>query len=191
MNFIITAWLPPVSAIVIYLARIMELRTKRQTISGAIRENLTLRLFIIIGSFMLLGSLAEYLLLGRTVSWLFFAAGWAVGLSSFYLRRRAIAALGRFWSLHVEIRDTHELVREGPFRWVRHPAYSSMILEILSIGLLLQSWHVTVIAFAAFIPTLLTRIRIEERALIEKFGDSYLDFKRTTPALIPRVPPFA
>jgi methyltransferase len=190
MNIII--WLlPPISAVLIYLARIIELRTKRQTIAGAIRENLTLRLFILIGTGMLLGSLAEYLLLRKTISWPYFAAGWAAGLFSFYLRRRAIAALGRFWSLHVEIRETHELVREGPFRWVRHPAYLSMILEILSIGLLLQSWHVTVIAFAAFIPTLLARIRIEERALIEKFGDAYQQYRRQVPAIFPYKAPCA
>jgi protein-S-isoprenylcysteine O-methyltransferase Ste14 len=173
------------SAVAIYTARVLELRTNRGTIAGAIRENLTLRLFIIIGTGMLFGSMAEYLLLRMTISWPFFAAGWAVGLFSFYLRRRAIAALGRFWSLHVEIRETHQLVREGPFRWVRHPAYSSMILEILSIALLLRGWHTTIIVFAAFIPTLLARIRIEERALIEKFGQSYVDFKKATPALVP------
>jgi len=190
MKFIIQ-WLPPISAVCIYLMRIVELRTNRQTIRGAIRENLTLRLFISIGTVMLAGSMAEYLLLRKTVSWPFFALGWAVALFSFYLRRRAIAALGRFWSLHVEIRETHELVREGPFRWVRHPAYSSMILEILSIALLLRGWWTTLFVYAAFLPTLFARIRIEEKALTEKFGESYMDFKRTTPALFPKVPPFA
>ena len=190
MNIIIQ-WLPPISALCIYLARVAELRTNRQTIAGAVRENVTLRLFISIGTVMLVGSMAEYLLLRRTVSWPFFALGWAVALFSFNLRRRAIAALGRFWSLHVEIRETHELVREGPFRWVRHPAYSSMILEILSISLLLQSWWTTAAVYLAFLPTLFARIRIEERALTEKFGESYIDFKRTTPALFPKVPPFA
>ena len=189
MKFIITEWLPPVSALLIYLARVMELRTRRQTIAGAIRENLTLRLFITLGTVMLLGSFAEYYFLRKTVSWPFFGLGWAVALFSFYVRRQAIAALGRFWSLHVEIRESHELVRGGPFRWVRHPAYSSMILEILSIALLMRSWWTALVVYAAFLPTLIARISIEEKALIEKFGESYLEFKRTTPALFPRVLP--
>jgi protein-S-isoprenylcysteine O-methyltransferase Ste14 len=180
-------WLPPVSALTFYLARVIELRTRRQTIAGAVRENLTLRLFICIGTVMLAGSLVEYFLLRKTVSWPFFGLGWAVALFSFYLRRQAIAALGRFWSLHVEIRESHQLVREGPFRWVRHPAYSSMILEILSAALLLRSWWTALLVYAAFLPTLNARIRIEEKALIEKFGEGYLEFKRTTPALIPRL----
>jgi len=72
-------WLPPVSAIAIYAARVAELRTKRQTIAGAIRENLTLRLFIMIGTAMLLGSLVEYWFIGRYgVSWILFGLGVAV-----------------------------------------------------------------------------------------------------------------
>jgi protein-S-isoprenylcysteine O-methyltransferase Ste14 len=62
-----------------------------------------------------------------------------------------------------------------------------MILEILSVALLLRSWWTALVVYAAFLPTLIARIRIEERALIEKFGESYIEFKRTTPALIPRL----
>ncbi|HEX4084555.1 MAG TPA: isoprenylcysteine carboxylmethyltransferase family protein [Chthoniobacteraceae bacterium] len=190
MNSSLLIWLPPVSAIAIYLARVVELGTKRQIIAGAIRENLTLRLFITLGTVMILGSLTEYYFLRMAhFSWIFLGAGWAVALFSFYIRRQAIAALGRFWSLHVEIRETHQLVREGPFRFVRHPAYSSMILEILSIALLLQSWFTALVVYACFLPTLLARIRIEEKALIDKFGDAYVQFKKTTPALIPWVGP--
>jgi protein-S-isoprenylcysteine O-methyltransferase Ste14 len=190
MNIIFT-WLPPLSAVIIYVARVMELRTRRQTIAGAIRENLTLRLFITLGTVMLAGSLTEYFLAPKVPCWPLFVLGWAVALFSFYLRRQAIAALGRFWSLHVEIRETHELVRGGPFRWVRHPAYSSMILEILSIALLLRSYWTALFVYAAFLPTLVARIRIEEKALTEKFGEKYVEFKRTTPALFPRVLPRA
>jgi len=191
MEMMFDAWLPPVSALALYLARVIELRTRRQTTAGAIPENLTLRFFIIIGTLMLLGSLAEYLLSRKTFSWPFFASGWAVGLLSFYVRRSAIAALGRFWSLHVEIRDTHQLVRDGPFRWIRHPAYFSMILEILSIALFLRSWYTTVIVATLFLPTLFTRIWIEEKALIEKFGDAYRQYRREVPAIFPYKGPCA
>jgi len=187
MNETLYVWLPPATALACYAARVVELGTNRHTIAGAIRENLTLRLFVTLGTVMLAGSLAEYWFLRRPVFWPTYAAGVAVALFSFYLRRRAIAALGRFWSLHVEIRESHQLVREGPFRWVRHPAYSSMILEILSLALVLQGWWTALVVYAAFLPTLLARIRIEEKALIEKLGDAYLEFKKTTPALIPRV----
>lgn len=188
---IIIEWLPPLSAICIYVARIVELRTRRNTIAGTVREHLTLRLFVAIGTAMLLGSIVEYLLVWRTVSWPFFVSGWAVALLSIYLRRSAIAALGPFWSLHVEIRETHKLVRDGPFRWIRHPVYSSMILEILSIGLLLRSWVTMLFVYTAFLPTLLARVWIEEKTLIEKFGDAYLQYRRQVPAILPYKVPCA
>jgi protein-S-isoprenylcysteine O-methyltransferase Ste14 len=188
MHHLIHILLPPVVTLGLYLARVIELGTRRELVAGKVRENVTLRVFIMLGTLMLVGSMIEYFWLRRTISWPFFGLGVAVAFFSFYIRRQAIAALGRFWSLHVEIRETHELVREGPFRWVRHPAYSSMILEILSMALIMRSWWTALLVYAAFLPTLFARIRIEEKALIEKFGDRYIEFKRTTPALFPKIP---
>src|ERR1700683_2400436 len=94
-------WLPIASVLVIYLARMVELKTKRNTIPGPVKENLTLRLFMLAGSLMLVGSIAEFLLRHSVLFWPTFLAGWACAILSFGIRRRAIAALGKFWSLHV------------------------------------------------------------------------------------------
>ena len=77
------------------------------------------------------------------------------------------------------------MVKSGPFRWVRHPTYLSMILELLSGGLILNAWFSLLGASLLFFPTLLIRIRIEEAALVEKFGGEYEAFRRSTPALFP------
>src|SRR5262249_48704256 len=106
-------------------------------------------------------------------------------LASFYLRRRAIAALGKFWSLHVEIRDTHQFVQSGPFRFMRHPTYFSMMLELLSVGLLLQAFYMLAFIPFLYFPVLLFRLKLEESALIEKFGDAYGDYQRRVPAIFP------
>ena len=175
---------PIASAIVIYWARIRELKTIRDTVKGEIRENLTLRLFIAVGSFMLLGSIAEQIWFRHPLSVPLLAAGWGVALSSFWLRRRAIRELGKMWSLHVEIREQHQLVTSGPYRWVRHPAYTSMVLELASFGLLLQSFYSSALVLLLFIPTLVMRIRIEEAALSEQVA-GYSEYQRSTPALLP------
>jgi protein-S-isoprenylcysteine O-methyltransferase Ste14 len=112
-------------------------------------------------------------------------AGWVCAATSFAIRRQAIAALGRFWSLHVEIRKDHELVKDGPFRWVRHPTYLSMVLELLAGGLILNAWYSLIGVSLLFVPTLLVRIQIEEAALVAKFGDAYQNYQRSTPALFP------
>jgi protein-S-isoprenylcysteine O-methyltransferase Ste14 len=175
---------PIASALVIYGARIKELRTQRDVEPGRVKESMTLRLFVLGGSVMLLGSIAENLWFRPEFRALTFGLGWLFALVSFWLRRRAIRELGRMWSLHVEIRERHQLVVSGPYRWVRHPAYTSMILELSALGLLLQSRFTAGAVALLFVPTLLWRIRIEETALVEQIS-GYAAYRRTTPALVP------
>lgn len=178
--------LPIISVIVIFLSRMVELGKKRPTIAGPVKENLTFRLFVLIGALMLGCGLWEHVFLRhRRILWSAFVAGWLCAVVSFILRRRAISALGKFWSLHVEIRENHQFVQSGPFRWMRHPTYFSMILELLSGGLILSAWFSLSIIPILFLPVLAWRLKLEERALVEKFGDAYRLYQRTTPALLP------
>lgn len=177
--------LPLASVVLIYAARLRELNTKRDTIAGPVRETRTLRLFVFCGTLMLALGLAEFFWRKPAWNWAVFGLGWLCALGSFWLRRRAIAALGKFWSLHVEIRESHEFVRSGPFRWVRHPTYFSMILELLSAAFILQAPLALAVAGVFFIPVMIARVRLEEQALIEKFGDAYREYQRTTPAVFP------
>ncbi len=178
--------LPIISVIVIFLSRMVELGKKRPTIAGPVTENLTFRLFVLIGALMLGCGLLEHVFLWhRRIVWPAFVAGWLCAVISFLLRRRAISALGKFWSLHVEIRENHQFVQSGPFRWMRHPTYFSMILELLSGGLILGAWFSLLIIPILFFPVLAWRLKLEERALVEKFGDAYRLYQRTTPSLVP------
>ena len=178
-------WLPMFSVGAIVLARFVELGTKRDTLAGSIRENVTLRLFVLVGTLMWVGAIVEFFWRAERLRWGTYVAGILCGGLSFWIRHRAIAALGRFWSLHVEIRESHELVQSGPFRWMRHPTYFSMILELLAIGLILNAVVACVIGLALFAPILYWRIRLEEAALVDKFGDRYRNYQRGTPVLFP------
>jgi protein-S-isoprenylcysteine O-methyltransferase Ste14 len=178
--------LPVVSVLGIYLFRMRELRARRETVRGTVIETRTLWLFKVVGFLLLLGGTAEFLLRGERLWWPTFVLGWACALASFAIRRQAIAALGRYWSLHVEIREDQPFVQSGPFRWVRHPTYASMVLELLAAGLILNAVLAVAGAATVFIPTLLRRIRLEEAALTAKFGEAYRGYCRTTPALFPR-----
>jgi protein-S-isoprenylcysteine O-methyltransferase Ste14 len=178
-------WLPIASVGAMVLARLTELRMKRDTIRGLVRENLTLRLFILVGMLVCAGGIVEFFLREERLRWGTYVPGMLCGGLSFWIRRKAIMALGRFWSLHVEIRANHEFVQSGPFRWIRHPTYFSMILELLAIGLILNAVVALVIGLALFVPILCWRISLEETALLEKFGERYQRYLRTTPALFP------
>jgi len=175
---------PIFSVLLIYFARIAELKTVRDTTPGEVREHLTLKLFVAIGTLMVVASIAEYLLHAPSINPFLFLGGWACAVASFSLRRSAIKALGKMWSLHVEIREGHQLVLGGPYRWVRHPAYLSMVLELLAFSLLLESLAVSIVLFPVFFAVLAFRIRIEERALVNKVA-GYAQYRQSTPAIFP------
>ncbi|HEV7402544.1 MAG TPA: isoprenylcysteine carboxylmethyltransferase family protein [Chthoniobacteraceae bacterium] len=178
--------LPIVSVIVIVAMRLKEMGTNRDIIHGRIYEQLTFRLLLSIGTAIAVGSVVEYCLRRSWMSWPCFFLGWIFALSAFAIRRRAIAALGKFWSLHVEIRPQHEFVHHGPFRFVRHPAYATMVLELLALTTLTQAWFTMLAIPLLYAPVLYRRIRLEETALTAKFGEVYAEYRRTTPALIPK-----
>lgn len=162
-----------------------ELRTRRETIPGVVQERWSLRLFFFVGTAIWVGALVEYFVRGNRLDWPWVLAGVACAVASFAIRRRAIAALGRFWSLHVEIREEHQFVQDGPFRWMRHPTYFSMLLELLSVTLILKATLCLVLVPLLYLPALVYRLRLEEPALVAKFGDAYRAYMRTTPALLP------
>ncbi|MEP6668516.1 MAG: isoprenylcysteine carboxylmethyltransferase family protein [Chthoniobacter sp.] len=180
------SYLPLLVIAIVYVVRIAEVNRKRATVAGKVQENLTLRLFLLIGTVMTVGSVAEFVIINRfTYSYAALAAGILCAIVSFKLRWAAIAALGKFWSLHVEIRENHEFVQSGPFRFLRHPTYFSMILELASFGLICSAWWMLLIIPIVFLPALVLRLRLEEPALVEKFGDTYREYQRRVPMLIP------
>jgi len=96
----------------------------------------------------------------------------------------ARAYLGRNWSGVVTIKEDHELVRSGPYRYVRHPIYSGLLLAFVGTAVAQDRWRGLVavaIAFAAF----WMKARIEERWLTQTFGDQYAKYRREVAALVP------
>lgn len=94
--------------------------------------------------------------------------------------------LGRFYSEAVRIRPDHKLIMNGPYRFVRHPIYLSVILFTFCPPVILGSIYGFFIALA-IIPMLLHRISIEEKFLVSKFGEEYLEYAQRTKKLIPGV----
>lgn len=178
-------YLPIVLVLTILLERMRELRTNRQTIPGVRKETLSFKLFLLCGIVVTFGCIAEYGWRGMRPNWPLMLAGGVIVIASFVIRRRAIAALGQFWSMHVEVREGHRFVHEGPFRLVRHPVYLSMLLELFSITLVCGAFLTMTLIPLAFVPILLLRLRLEETALMEKFGQAYQEYRRSTPALFP------
>ena len=171
---------------VVGLQRLLETFKRRGTIAGQQQMRWSFYAFFILHSVIMVGALVEFLLSAQTLWWPATAAGLVLYASSLVVRNVAIRTLGRFWSLQVEIRSEHQLVREGIYNYVRHPAYLAITLEVLSIPLTVNAWWTTVFAAATYVPLLVYRLRVEERALVEKFGDQYRSYQREVGALWPR-----
>jgi protein-S-isoprenylcysteine O-methyltransferase Ste14 len=92
--------------------------------------------------------------------------------------------LGGNWSGRVTVKSGHELVRSGPYRWIRHPIYTGGLLALL--GSALASGVVAgFVGFAVAICALVYKLRIEERWMLGQFGESYRDYRRVSWALVP------
>jgi len=107
----------------------------------------------------------------------------------------ALCAVFLTWTLHslgknltdtVVTREAHTLVTTGPYRWVRHPFYVSVLFLAASCALLAANGFIFASALAVFTMMAL-RTRIEERNLVERFGDEYRRYMERTGAFFPRL----
>ncbi len=112
-------------------------------------------------------------------------AGLVLIVAAATLREWAIVRLGRFFSRTVQIESAHRLVTDGPYRRLRHPAYTGMVLTYVGIGLALGTWLGAALALALMLGATIYRISVEEEVLIEAFGQEYCEYIRRTWRLFP------
>ena len=105
-----------------------------------------------------------------------------VGGLSFCVWARRV--LGRNWSGIVTVKEGHELVREGPYRMVRHPIYTGLVLAFAGMALVDAQWR-GVLAVAIGVGAFWRKLRLEERWMTEIFGQRYVEYREHTKALIP------
>jgi len=92
--------------------------------------------------------------------------------------------LGRNWSATVTIKDRHELIADGPSRFVRHPIYTGLLVAILGTALARGDWR-GMLALAIAALALWRKLTIEERWLGQQFGDAYAAYRGRVAALVP------
>lgn len=119
--------------------------------------------------------------------WPLFVAGLVLMCAGIAIRQWAVALLGRYFTVDVRVHPGQTVVERGPYRWVRHPSYTGLIVTIVGIGLALGNW--AALAVLAVVPAagLVGRIRVEERALIAGLGEPYRRFAASRPRLFPGV----
>jgi protein-S-isoprenylcysteine O-methyltransferase Ste14 len=111
--------------------------------------------------------------------------GLALILIGILLRILVIRSLGKAFTADITIRKNHTLKTDGPYSIVRHPSYAASLLSFIGFGFSLNNWLSLVLITTLIIIAFLHRIKIEEEALLQAFGDEYLQYQQRTSKLIP------
>lgn len=103
------------------------------------------------------------------------------------LRWWAIVTLGRFFTVDVQIAQDHQLVERGPFRWVRHPSYTGVLLAFVGYAFSLANWAAFLIILLPISFAFIRRMNVEEEALSKALGEPYRSYMRRTKRLVPGI----
>jgi protein-S-isoprenylcysteine O-methyltransferase Ste14 len=114
-------------------------------------------------------------------------ASMVLGPPSVLLAWVATRHLGKQWRYQAALRADHELIRTGPYAWIRHPIYTSMLGMVLTTGLCWTWWPMFVAAVAVFMAGTEMRVRAEDRLLAERFGETFAEYRKRVPAYVPLV----
>jgi protein-S-isoprenylcysteine O-methyltransferase Ste14 len=133
--------------------------------------------FFVAYSFALLG-------IALLPSWVFYL-GIVVFILGIVVRQWSIAVLGRFFSGTVGIQEGQKVVDRGPYRLVRHPSYTGILLTLVGLGLAFQSWAAVFVLLLLFSLAYGYRISVEEKILTLELGEEYIEYSKRTKRLIP------
>ncbi|WP_274425890.1 protein-S-isoprenylcysteine O-methyltransferase [Chelativorans sp. YIM 93263] len=113
--------------------------------------------------------------------------GGGIFLSALVLFRITHKSLGKNWSITLQIREQHCLVRTGPYALVRHPMYTSFLLMVSGQFFLLANWFVGLLGLLGFAILFFLRVDKEEEMMLDKFGQQYRSYMGTSKRIIPFV----
>jgi len=126
--------------------------------------------------------------IGRIHPWnSFFAIGMILFAAGLLIRLLSIATLKQYFTYEVSKADTQKIIDTGFYRYIRHPGYLGQLMIFLGISISISNW---LSILAMMIPVALGyayRITVEERFMVETFGNNYLDYQKRTKRLIPFV----
>ena len=103
------------------------------------------------------------------------------------LRWYAIRTLGSFFTRDVAVSEDQQVIQHGPYRLIRHPAYSGTFLTMLGVGLAMTNWASLITLLICVFAGHFYRVSIEEKALIHTIGQPYIEYMRRTRRFIPLV----
>ena len=116
-----------------------------------------------------------------------YLAGLLVVIAGSLLRRHCFRMLGEDFRGAVTVRANQPVIQRGAYRLLRHPSYAAALLLHLGFVLCLTHWGSLVIVLLGAPPLFVYRIRVEERALVERIGAPYTAYMTRTKRLVPGI----
>ncbi|HLF88948.1 MAG TPA: isoprenylcysteine carboxylmethyltransferase family protein [Anaerolineales bacterium] len=113
--------------------------------------------------------------------------GVVLGLASLALIWWVQWALDVNFAVILHVRDKHTLITHGPYKWVRHPMYTTLYIHALSTLFLTKNWLVGGLYLLSLTWIVIARLKNEEATMIEKFGDAYRNYMTRTGRFLPKL----
>jgi protein-S-isoprenylcysteine O-methyltransferase Ste14 len=170
------------------IERVFETFWNREKIKGEVVAPYTL--YLLVGTYALMVLIVFWERL-RQGSQLVSSGQTLVGILLILIsiggRNWAIKTLGPYHSIQIEIRSNHQLIQSGPYRLVRNPYYLSNIVEAIGLPLAANARFVALLSLFVYVPLLVFRMILEERALERKFPDSFAAYSDNVPRILPKL----
>jgi len=148
--------------------------TRRTNIVSVVLAIVIGYLFINVKYFRIIGSFNSRLIIAIIVIW--------IGL---VLRFWAVQTLGKFFRTTVMIQKGHQVIKNGPYRYARHPSYTGLLLTTIGVAIGMNNWiGLILMVFIVFV-ALQKRIILEEKVLQKSLGEDYQSYIKNTKRLIP------
>ena len=129
---------------------------------------------------LFLSPLLNYFLIGK-ISYMWIGiTGIFLGIIGFIIRCVAFYTLGRFFTRTLQETKDHALITNGIYKYIRHPGYISDILIFLGVAMALCNWIPVIFVIIAYPIVYAYRIKMEEKMLIEIFGEAYIRYQKQT-----------
>ena len=99
---------------------------------------------------------------------------------------RARNHLGKYWSSYIALKDSHKLIRTGPYRYVRHPIYTGILAGMFGTALTVHTYE-AVLGITLNLMTFVIRIWREDKFMAHQFGEAHAEFRNEVPLFVPKI----
>lgn len=113
--------------------------------------------------------------------------GTALVVLGMLIRFIAVRTLGKFFTVNLAVHDDQRLVKNGLYKYIRHPSYAGSLLSFAGFALSLNNLISLFIIILPVLITFINRINIEEKLLLQKFGPAYEAYQKNSKRMVPMI----